>query len=239
MNRTLAFVALVSLAACKDPPKTETTSAAASATPKAADAGAVEGAPSATPALAAPSDGGANLADVDGVLTVAWKVANAASENVTVSLVAGEKTLPVGPLNAASDDAPGTVATCAMKNKGATTSELSCGGTPAYNFYTASIKGGALVVTLTTGVDGDPASEKVKEVARHPTAATSLKATGPASKALYGNCRAGQVQRTADSPCLHQCLKGTECKGKDTCQMIAVTGTDGPHRVHACVPPGK
>lgn len=238
MNLRLAFVALVLLAACKETPKTEITNDA-SATAKTADAAVPEITSAVTPALAAPSDAGANLADVAGVLTIAWKVANAANEGVTVSLVAGDKTLPVGPLNAAADDAPGTIATCAMKNKGATTSELTCGGTPAYNFYTASIKGGALVVTLTTGVDGEPASEKVKEVARHPTGATSLKATGPASKALYGNCRAGQVQRTAESPCLHQCLKGNECKGTDTCQMIAVTGTDGPHRVHACVPPGK
>lgn len=238
MNIRFCFVALLLLAACKETPKTETTAAAVDAgAPKASAV--TESTSAATPALAAPNDAGANLADVGGVLTIAWKVANAASENVTVSLVAGDKTLPIGPLNAAADDAPGTVATCAMKNKGTTASELVCGGTPAYNFYTATIKGGALVVTLTTGVDGEPSSEKVKEVARHPTAATSLKATGPASAALYGNCRAGQVQRTAESPCLHQCLKGNECKGKDTCQMIAVTGTDGPHRVHACVPPGK
>src|SRR5213075_2017824 len=110
---------------------------------------------------------------------------------------------------------------------------------PAYNFYTAKISGGALVITLTTSVDDVAGSEKVKEVLRRPTTATMLKATGPASPALFGNCRPGFVQKTAEGVCMRQCLKVTECKGKDVCTMVAVKGLDGDHRVHACVPPGK
>lgn len=191
--------------------------------------------PSASAAVA-PAGGARLPADATGALSFAWKVANAPQEKVTVSAVAGEETIAIGTLHAEADDAPGTIATCAMRNTGGATSKLTCGGTPAYNFYTASITGGALVVTLTTGVDSEPGSEKVVEVLRRPTAATTLRATGPASPALYGNCRVGSVQRTPDGPCMRQCLKGNECKGTDKCELIAVKGTDGDHKVHACVP---
>jgi hypothetical protein len=183
---------------------------------------------------------GAIAGDATGTLLLAWKITNAVKPRVSVSIVAGEQSILVGDLDATSDDAPdGTVEACSMRNKGKE-STLTCGGTPAYNFYTAKIEGGALVVSLTTGVDNDPpGSEKVKQVLRRPTTATALKATGPASQALYGNCRAGYVQRKADTPCLHKCIKGTECKGTDACKLIDITGTDGPHKVSACVPAGS
>jgi hypothetical protein len=38
---------------------------------------------------------------------------------------------------------------------------------------------------------------------------------------------------------MRQCLNGNECKTPDVCTMINVTGGDGPHKVHACVPPSK
>jgi hypothetical protein len=204
-----------------------------------------QGAPSATPdpkpiATAPAAPASENLAgDASGVLSLTWKAVDAAKENVAVSIVAGDETISVGQLSAATDDAPGTVATCGMRNKGATASMFSCGGTPNYNFYTAKLTGGALVVTLTTGIAQEPSSEKVKEVLRRSTNATSLKATGPASPALYGNCPVGWVQKAADAVCMRQCLKGTECKGKDTCQLVDVMGSDGDHRVRACVPAGK
>ncbi len=182
---------------------------------------------------------GALAADASGALALSWKAVKSQGTNVNVSLVAGDQTIPIGELDATSDDAPsGTTEACSMKNKGKE-SVFTCGGTPAYNFYTAKIDGGALVVTLTTGVDQDPGSEKLKEVVRRATVATSLKATGPASQALYGNCRVGYVQRTAESPCLHKCIKGTECKGTDACKLIDITGADGPHKVSACIPAGK
>jgi len=178
--------------------------------------------------------------DASGALAFAWKVTNATNPRVNASAVAADQTLLLGSLDATADGPPsGNVEACSTKNSGPTSSTLHCGGTPAYNYLTANLTGGALVITRTSGVDDVPGSETVVELARRPTTAKSLRATGPASPLLAGNCRPGHVQRTAESPCLRQCLKGTECKAPDVCTMISVTGGDGPHKVHACVPPGK
>jgi hypothetical protein len=179
--------------------------------------------------------------DASGVLALAWKVASVGQPLVAVSVVVGDQTLALGSLDATADDASsGTVQACNMTSLSPTSTRLSCGGTPAYNFYTAELKGGALVVRLTKGIEGEPASEKTTEAARRVTGATSLRATGPAPRLLSGNCRRGYVQRTPEGICMKQCLKGpADCKGKDTCTMISVTGGDGPHKVSACVPPGK
>jgi len=228
MNRLNLLLAILLLPACKDADKsapTTTSSAAAPANPAAPAEKAVASATTAT-GLAA---------DESGALAMSWKVANAPSENVTVSLVVGGETFDLGKLSAASDDAPGTIATCGMKNKGASSSELWCGGTPAYNFLTATLKDGNLVVTRSTGVDGDPGSDKKTELLKKPTAAKTIKATGPATPALYGNCRAGYVQKTETGPCMRQCLKGNECKPTEKCEMTSVKGLDGDHKVHACV----
>lgn len=228
---TLAACALLPLAACKD----KTTQAPA------ADAGqAAPAEPSATAsASAAPPASGALAADTTGTLPLTWKLSGVANENVAVSLVAGGETLALGTLFGASDDPPGGVGSCAMKRTSSLRSTLECGGVPAYNFYTAALQEGALVVTLTTGVDMDPGSERVKVVARRPTTATAIKASGPASRGLSGNCRPGHVQRTLESPCLRQCLKGTECKAGEKCVFVSVKGLDGDHRVHACVASDK
>ena len=124
-----------------------------------------------------------------------------------------------------------------MRNSTATSSSLWCGDTPAFNYVTAKLSGGSLVFTVTKGVSTGSAedTQDVKEVARRPTIATALRATGPASAGLSGNCRPGYVQRTAEGTCMRQCLKGTECTGKTKCEFIAVKGTDGDHKVHACV----
>jgi len=235
--RTVGLVFVLGLIACQDKPAAGGGGSAPSASAT-ASAPAPKEATTAS-ASATTASAGSLSADASGALLLSWKAVNAETPRVKVSVVAGDQTIPVGELDATSDDTPsGTIEACSMKNRGKD-SVFSCGGTPAYNFYTAKIEGGALVITLTTGVDQDPGSEKIKEVVRRPTAATSLKATGPASQALYGNCRVGYVQRTADSPCLHKCIKGTECKGTDTCKLIDITGTDGPHKVSACVPAGK
>lgn len=234
--KNLRFVAcgLLLFACSKDPPKEASPTPPNSAS-AAASSGTTSAVPITPPAATAPA-GSALPADGSGALVVAWKIANAPEEMVTVSLVAGDRTFPLGKLAAASDEAPGNVETCAMKNTGTNESRLACGMTPYYNFYTAKISGGSLVVSLTDGVEPDPGSEKVTEVLKKPTTATTLKATGPASKALFGNCRAGFVQKGPDKPCMRQCLKGTGCKATEKCELTAVEGTDGPHKVSACVP---
>jgi len=237
---SLSLLSLVLVAACS---KSEEASKA-DTTPKNAGSAAatISSAGAAASAAPATSAGATALAaDANGALPLAWKLANMPNERVAVSIVVGEQTIPLGSLDAMSDDAPGTVATCSMKNAGTTSSKLECGATPHFNFYTAKISGGALVVTLTDGVDVGPSPDStqgVSEVLRRATTATTLKATGPAPAGLYGNCRPGWVQKGADQPCMRQCLKGTECKGQDTCQMVTVKGTDGDHKVHACVPAG-
>ena len=224
----LVFVAL---ACSKEPAK-------ADPTPKnAAPAASAVATTNAAPAIASASAGVALAADTNGALPLSWKLANAPNAKVSVSLVAGDQTIPIGSLDATTDDGPATVEACAMKNTGATESRLACGGTPHYNFYTAKISGGSLVVSLTDGVEQEPGSEKISEVVRKTTNATALKATGPASKALYGECRPGYVQKGPGQPCMHQCLKSaTVCKATEKCELTAVVGTDGPHKVSACVP---
>lgn len=232
---------LLLLAACKDTSKPD---APAPGTASASAAVSAPAAASVPPPSSAPvtATSGALPDDGHGVLTLAWKVANAPNERVSVSAVVGDQTIAVGLLSAAADDGPGTVATCAMREASSTASSLWCGATPAYNYFTAKLVNGALVFTKSSGIDdpsGGPAKPDVVEVSRQPTAATTLRSTGPASPALFGNCRPGYVQKTADGVCMRQCLKGNECKGKDTCSFVTVKGTDGDHKVHACVPPGK
>jgi hypothetical protein len=228
---TLAACALLPLVGCRDKTTHVLEADAAPAAP-------VE--PSATAsASAAPPAAGALVGDANGTLPLTWRLSGVANESVAVSLVAGGETLALGTLFGASDDPPGGVGSCAMKRTSSLRSTLECGGVPAYNFYTAALQEGALVVTLTTGVDMDPGSERVKVVLRRPTTATAIKASGPASRGLSGNCRPGYVQRTLESPCMRQCLKGNECKGAERCVFVSVKGLDGDHRVHACVAPGK
>lgn len=235
----LLTVALA-LSACKDkePEKApEPPKPTASAAPSAPTASAAPSAAVSSSASAAAAEGEPLPADASGALAGSWKIVPGAYPKMTVSLVVGDKNVPLPALDATSDGPEdGKVAACAMRGSSATVSKLECGGTPHYNYFTAKLAGGALVVTLTDGVDESPGSEKVTVVAKRPTTATTLKLTGPASPALHGNCRAGFVQKTLESPCLHQCLKGTGCKPTEKCELTAVTGTDGPHKVSACVP---
>lgn len=229
----LPIVLVLGVFACnKDDSKADPTPK--NAAPNASAATTTNAAPAAS--IATTPAGTALAADPTGALPLSWKIANGPTAKVTVSLVAGDQTFPLGALDATSDDGPATVESCAMKNSGTGESRLSCGATPHYNWYTAKISGGSLVVSLTDGVDQDPGSEKVTEVLKKPTTATALKATGPASKALYGECRPGFVQKKAGAPCMRQCLKGTGCKATEKCELTAVEGTDGPHKVSACVP---
>lgn len=227
----LAVLTLVALTACKDQPKETPTSNASASTASASTPSSASAAPVASSS--------ALVGDATGALLLAWKGANVPGEKVSVNVVAGGETIQLGSLSGASDDGQSGLASCAMRAPSPTSSTFGCGATPAYNFYTATLKGGNLVITLTTGVDGESSSEKETEVARRPTTATSLRPSGPASPALYGNCRPGSVQTSPTARCMRQCLKGTECTGTDKCTFVTVKGTDGDHRVHACVPAGK
>jgi len=200
--------------------------------------GSTNAAPVTPSAVTAPAGTGLT-AGPDGALTLSWKITNGASPNVNVSLVVGDQTFPLAALDATSDDGPSTVEACSMKNTGTGESRLSCGVCPRYNGYTAKRRGGARALTLPDGVDSGPDTPekpKITGVLRKPTTATTLKATGPASKGLYGECRPGFVQKKAGAPCIRQCLKGTGCKATEKCELTAVEGTDGPHKVSACVP---
>ncbi len=228
--------------ACKDTAKNEPSPQSGEPATKAAGSAPVATAPSAVPAVsAAPAASTTLTADATGALTLAWKVASAPNDHVTVSAVVGDRTFALGELNASSDDGPGGVKTCAMRDTSTTGSSVWCGNTPELSAFTAKLSGGALVFERLSGAELGPDEVKktVTEVTRSTTAATTVKSTGPASPALYGNCRPGHVQRSEQGICMRQCLKGNECTGSDKCEMIKVKGTDGDHKVHACVPPGK
>lgn len=240
---TLAILAVLwsaSVAACNDSSKSSSSGAQP---PSGSDA-----APASAAASTSVGDAGSanaaselSLADGSSELTVAWKVEQRAYPTVAASVTVGDKVIALGELNATSDspEEDGKVAACGMRGATAKSSELCCGGTPLVNCYGAKLAGGELVISRTDGVDGEPAQEKITVVTRRPTRATSLRSSGPASPLLYGNCHRGFVQRTPEGACMRQCLKGTECKASEKCEMIKVQGGDGPHKVHACVPPGK
>ena len=104
-----------------------------------------------------------------------WRASQGQDENVNVTLVVAGQEIALGKLNAASDDAPGTPSTCSVGEKSTATSvEFTCGATPAYNYFVAELKGGELVISLVTGVDQDPGSEKRAEVKRLPATFSSL-----------------------------------------------------------------
>ncbi len=92
---------------------------------------------------------------------------------MNVSLAINGETTFLGALDATSDDPIEGVATC--REKASTgSSRLVCGATPAYNFFTVKLQERALVVSKTTGVEGEPSSEKVVEVKRFQMAATTM-----------------------------------------------------------------
>ena len=119
--------------------------------------------------------GGGGSAKSD--IAVSWQAKQADGENVEVTVVVAGKPYVLGKLNAASDDAPGTPATCdTMASPKPTSVGFTCGGTPAYNHYRADLVGGELVITLETGVDGSDGApeEKKQEVKRIPVKGGAL-----------------------------------------------------------------
>lgn len=116
-------------------------------------------------------------APAEGVL-LEWKAKKrGAGTKVHVTLMVGEREVDLGDVDATSDDeGSGTPAACSIfgQENTRTSSRFGCGGTPAYHFFTASLRGGALVVTSTQGVDGERGSETVKEVARVPASGAAL-----------------------------------------------------------------
>jgi hypothetical protein len=105
--------------------------------------------------------------DTSGPVKIAWLVTQAEGENVDVTLVVAGQKVPLGTLNAMSDDAPGTPSTCAVqRNAQPTKTVFVCGATPAYNSFALELKGSELVIHRVSGVDGDPNSDRNDEVKR-------------------------------------------------------------------------
>jgi len=98
---SLLACGLLLVGCSKDSPKDAlpTPTNAASA---AAPSGTTSAVPVTPPSTTAPA-GSALAADGTGALVLSWKVANAPQEMVMVSLVAGDRTFPLGKLTAASD----------------------------------------------------------------------------------------------------------------------------------------
>jgi hypothetical protein len=116
---------------------------------------------------------GTNNGKLDGMPSaqVEWRAVQAPEEQVVVTLVVDGKAHELGKISAASDDAPGTPGTCKdMDDPAPTPTSIGfvCGGTPAYNYYRAEVKGTEIVVTLVTGTDGEDGSEHHSEVKKIP-----------------------------------------------------------------------
>jgi hypothetical protein len=93
-------------------------------------------------------------------ITVEWKVEQADGDQVAVALVVDGRSVPIGVLDAATDNEPGTPNTCAMRAASPRRTELVCGDA---NAYAAELIESDLVITL---VRGDARSE-VKRVQVH------------------------------------------------------------------------
>lgn len=123
------------------------------------------------------STGGGGAGGAKGDIAMSWQAKQADGENVEVTVVVAGKPYVLGKLDAASDDAPGTPATCdTMVSPKPTSVGFTCGGTPAYNHYRADLVGNELVITLETGVDSGESTtdEKKQEVKRIPVKGSAL-----------------------------------------------------------------
>lgn len=119
--------------------------------------------------------GGLRVIDASGGIPLAWQAKQADGENVEVTLLVGGKPHVIGKLSAAADDGPGTPARCdTMPSPKPTSVGFTCGGTPAYNHYRADLQGAELIITLETGVDGNPGDDKKQEVKRIPVKGGAL-----------------------------------------------------------------
>ena len=231
----LAVLALPALAGCSKSPAgaaradatDESSSASAPTLPKDASADANADAMAAEAGV----DGGAHH-----ILVLRWQVAKTGPANlakVAVTLRAGAATIPVGELDATNDDpSSGTPKACSLKKTSSTASSFTCGGVPAYNFFTATLKDGTLIVTRTTGVDGEKGSEKNTEVKRVPVTETALRTLAfkpAAAKASRPKCPKGQIasDATGDWRCTQMCTSDAECKAGFFCDLQRDTTPDG------------
>lgn len=108
-----------------------------------------------------------------------WRAVQAAADHVDVSIVVNGSAIALGKLEAFTDDAAGTPATCAVHDHAtATAVEFGCGGTPMFNYYRAELQAGTLVITRVTGAnngkDHEHEDEKHTEVTRAPVSGTTL-----------------------------------------------------------------
>jgi hypothetical protein len=169
-------------------------------------------------------------------IRLVWKARkHGESTKLRITLVADEQPVDLGEMDATSDEASsGTPAACsiAAKESTKTSSRFGCGGTPAYHFYTASLRGGALVVTLTEGVEGERGSEKVKEIKRIPTTAAALEVRpfrpakpAPARDSSAPTCPKGSF--AAEGGCVKECASDADCASPQVCEDIHYIEADG------------
>ena len=96
-----------------------------------------------------------------------WR-AQAHDADVDVTLLVAGQEQALGSLSAGSD------ATCTMRKAEATVSEFACSTSAAYSYFVAELKEGQVIVSLVTGMTGDPNSEERKVVKRVDVQGTSF-----------------------------------------------------------------
>lgn len=225
--------AVLGVVACGKKPVEGTTDAATSSSAAPADAAIADASMMADASIvdAAVDAGGHHI------LVLRWQVAKTGAANdakFAVTLRAGSQTIPVGDLDATEDDATsGTPKACSLKKTSSTESSFKCGGVPAYNFLTASLKDGELIITRTTGVDGEKNSEKTKEVKRVPVTEGALRTLAykpPVSaRAAKPKCPTGQIasEATGEWRCTQLCTSDADCKAGFFCDVQRAITPDG------------
>jgi len=164
-----------------------------------------------------------------------WRVLPSSNARVVVTLQVDGVPYALGPLDATTDDVAtsGTPAACSVRRDDPSrpTSTLTCGGTPAFNFLTADLKDGAIVVTKTTGVQegATPTEVKKVELRRVPSPAATLAvrpfASGPAKKgAAKANANAKAAcaanEQSIEGECRRECRSKADCNGGQECTPV-------------------
>ena len=108
------------------------------------------------------------------IINIIWIATQAGGDMVDVSITINGRNISLGQVNAETDTGPGSPSSCnVIDQKSPHVAEFSCGGTPAKNVFTATLKEGMIILSYTSGVWGEP-GDIVKVIESIPVDGSSL-----------------------------------------------------------------